>query len=86
MIDTYSDFNNYTWSGATTNGLALTTDDTDTFTFFVNGTTETFYPSIIPDKNWMPYQYVEYEPKWHKKYARYKIQMENMWKNQRDYE
>jgi len=75
MIDTYNDFNNFTWGDATTSSFALTT-----------GGTETFYPSIIPDKNWMPYQYVEYEPIWHKKYARYKIQMENMWKNRRDYE
>lgn len=34
---------------------------------------------ITPDENWMPYQYVEYEPKWHQKYARYKIQIEKMW-------
>jgi len=33
----------------------------------------------IPDKNWMPYQYVEYEPKWHQKFASYKNQMEHMW-------
>lgn len=32
-----------------------------------------------PDVNWMPYEYVEYEPKWHQKYARIKYQMEKMW-------
>lgn len=32
-----------------------------------------------PDKDWMPYNYIEYEPKWHKKFARYKNQMEHMW-------
>jgi len=33
------------------------------------------------DKDWMPYPYFEYEPKWHKKFARYKLQMEKMWDN-----
>ena len=32
-----------------------------------------------PDKNWMPYEYVEYEPIWHKKFASYKLQMGKMW-------
>ncbi len=36
------------------------------------------YP-IIPDKDWMPYRHFEYDPIFHKKYARYKIQMEKMW-------
>jgi len=34
---------------------------------------------IKPDKDWMPYRYVEYEPKWHKKFARYKLQISKMW-------
>ena len=32
-----------------------------------------------PDKDWMPYDYVEYEPRWHQKFASYKNQMEHMW-------
>ena len=36
------------------------------------------YPNP-PDKNWMPYRYVEYDPQWHKKYAAIKYQMERMW-------
>ena len=32
-----------------------------------------------PDKDWMPYRHFEYDPLWHKKFARIKIQMETMW-------
>lgn len=32
------------------------------------------------NQDWMPYVYAEYEPVWHKKFAHYKIQMEDMWK------
>jgi len=39
----------------------------------------TITTSVIPDKDWMPYRYVEYEPKWHKKFARYKLQISKMW-------
>jgi len=42
-------------------------------------TTGSNWHKIKPDKNWMPYAYVEYEPIWHKKFARYKLQMEKMW-------
>ncbi len=38
-----------------------------------------FWSVTLTDKDWMPYKYVEYEPKWHKKFARYKLQMQSMW-------
>ena len=74
----------FTWNTSTA------TSTTDTFTFNIGYTNEfslitngTVYssspPVIIPNHNWMPYSYVEYEPKWHKKYARYKLQIEKMW-------
>jgi len=63
---------NFTW----TNGTATT--NTDNFIFSTNTTSTTLY-HIRDDKDWMPYFNAEYEPKWHKKYARYKIQMEKMW-------
>jgi len=66
---------NFTWTTANT-GTFTGTGSTDSYAFFVNGTPCHY---VIPDKDWMPYSYVEYEPKWHKKYARYKIQMESMW-------
>ena len=65
----------FTWNNSTSGNFTFT-GGTDTITFYVNGTS---YKPVIPDKNWMPYVYVEYEPKWHKKYARYKIQMYSMW-------
>ncbi len=71
------DSGNFTWtSTAATTGNFTLTGGTDSYTFFVNGTSS--HP-IIPDKNWMPYRYFEYEPRWHKKYAIYKIQMSKMW-------
>ena len=59
-------------------------DTTGTFNAisFTIGTTtgNTSYWNIsISDNDWMPYKYVEYEPKWHKKFARYKLQMQSMW-------
>lgn len=76
--DDITNSGNFTWTNATatTGNFTLSTGGTDTFTFFVNGTVKL---PVIPDKNWMPYRYFEYEPKWHKKYARYKIQMSKMW-------
>ena len=69
---------NFTWSNstATTGNFTLNVENTASFIFTVNGTT--WHP-VIPDKNWMPYPYSEYEPKWHKKFARYKLQIEKMW-------
>jgi hypothetical protein len=50
------------------------------FTFITNGTFPNYTSQkILPNKDWMPYRYVEYEPKWHKKFARYKLQMQSMW-------
>jgi len=78
MIDDITDSGNFTWNSAftTTGNFTLSTAGTDSYTFYVNGTVRA---PIIPDKNWMPYTYFEYEPRWHKKYARYKIQMSKMW-------
>jgi len=80
MSDDTSGNNPFWFDGGTaTTGvtnLTFTTGSTDSFTFTVNGTP--WHP-VIPDKNWMPYKYVEYEPKWHKKFARYKLQMQSMW-------
>jgi len=73
-----SDYNgnyngNFTWW----NGTASTSDNI----FFSGAATTTFTPNlhVTPDKDWMPYQYVEYEPKWHQKFASYKNQMDYMW-------
>ena len=77
MNDDIADSGNFTWTGATTTTGDFTSyTGTNNFTFTVNGSS---YHPIIPDKNWMPYRYFEYDPKWHKKYARYKIQMSTMW-------
>ena len=68
---------NFTWTNAsTTTGNFTIATDTNAFTFSVNGTS---YEPVIPDKNWMPYRYVEYEPRWHQKFARYKLQIKKMW-------
>jgi len=77
-FDDITDSGNFTWNtaSATTGNFALSTGGTDSYTFYVNGTAPN---PIIPDKNWMPYRYFEYEPRWHKKYARYKLQIEKMW-------
>jgi len=64
--------NNFTWWNTT----AAT--GTANFTFITDGTASNWQP-IIPDKDWMPYAYFEYDPVWHKKFASYKIQMEKMW-------
>jgi len=75
--DNFTNNGNYTWWNTTaTTASTNLTFNTDCFTFAVNGTS--WHP-VIPDKDWMPYSYVEYEPKWHKKFASYKNQMEKMW-------
>ncbi len=59
-----------------------TTTSTGTlnFTFITNGTLPNHISyKILPNKDWMPYRYVEYEQKWHKKFARYKLQISKMW-------
>jgi len=77
--DNYND--NYTWWNST----ATTSDDiifSGTFNFATTTTASNWYgikSKTPPDKNWMPYVYVEYEPVWHKKFARIRIQMETMW-------
>jgi len=81
MIDDTGSFNDFGWSTAITTANFIV-GSTDGFFFPLYGGTS--YHPISPDKNWMPYKYFEYEPIWHKKYARYKIQMENMWKDESD--
>jgi len=49
-------------------------------TVFTPTLTGSNYNEIIPNKDWMPYVYVEYEPLWHKKFASFKNQIKDMWK------
>ena len=62
------------------NSTAATTG-TLNFTFTTAGAYLPNYTryQIIPDKNWMPNRHFEYDPLWHKKFARIRIQMETMW-------
>ena len=76
-----SDFTNgnFTWWNTTE---STSTSDNN---LFFGGTCSTAtatgsnYTIKTPDKDWMPYNYIEYEPKWHQKFASYKNQMEHMW-------
>ncbi len=67
------------------NAIWLNTASTTTGALnFTLTTTGAYLPNyiryqIIPDKNWMPYRHFEYDPLWHKKFARIKIQMQSMW-------
>lgn len=74
---------NFTWTGSTattTDGIfTLNAEGVTNIDFGFATTTSTWHKPIIPDKNWMPYVYFEYDPKWHKKFARYKIQISKMW-------
>ncbi len=69
MSSDFTNNNNFTWR--------ITSNTGDNFFFseipITNNSIKT------PDYNWMPYVYVEYEPIWHKKFARIKLQMEHMW-------
>ena len=77
-MNNFDNTSNFTWTNATTNtGNFTLTGGTDCLVFTLTGGTN-WHP-VIPDKNWMPYKYFEYEPRWHQKFARYKLQMENMW-------
>jgi len=69
--------NNYTWWNTTaTSSDSMSFGGTATF---ATTTSSNWCVVKIPDKDWMPYNYVEYEPKWHQKFASYKNQMEYMW-------
>ncbi len=63
---------------------SATFDNIFLFSEHFNGTASS-QPSItltfdLPaDKDWMPYAIFEYEPIWHKKFAKIKYQMKNMW-------
>ena len=76
MNNDYND--NFTWWNT-----SATTSDNITFSGTFNLATTTgstwHQTKLPPDKNWMPYAYVEYEPVWHKKFASYKLQMSKMW-------
>ena len=63
--------NNFTVNNSTTGNVTLIAGNTLNIIFTSS--------VIIPDKNWMPYRHFEYEPKWHQKFARYKLQIKNMW-------
>ncbi len=77
MIDDTTDSGDtFRWTSATTTGDFISYAGTNNFTFTVNGTS--WHP-ITPDKNWMPNRHFEYIPKWHKKFASYKLQMQSMW-------
>ena len=67
--------NNITWNDTFTAGT--TASNTITFT---NGTDTGFswYSTIIEDKDWLPYCYDSYEPKWHILLG-YKTQIDSMW-------
>ena len=70
----------YTWWNTT----AATCDNipfsgTFNLTTAITTVSNWYTTKIPPDKNWMPYAYVEYEPVWHKKFASYKLQMGKMW-------
>ena len=77
MNNDYND--NFTWW----NNSATTSDNitfSGTFNLATTVTGSTWHQTKLPpDKNWMPYVYVEYEPMWHKKFASYKLQMGKMW-------
>ena len=51
-------------------GMSVSSDVTTT-------TSGTFLE--LSDKDWMPYNFFEYDPLWHKKFAAIKYQMKKMW-------
>ena len=61
-----------------TSNIKCTTNFTDNMDMIQSLMNNVQYTNT-PDENWMPYEYVEYEPRWHKKYAKIKYQMETMW-------
>ena len=71
-MDYTSSNTNYTlgtnYFSLTGSGTCYTATDTASTTF-----------TIILETDWMPYDYFEYDPLWHKKYAAIKLQMETMW-------
>ena len=77
MSNDFTTNGNFTWWNTTASS-------SDNIFFSGTATTATTTNSNwcvvkISDKDWMPYDYVEYEPKWHQKFASYKNQMEHMW-------
>jgi hypothetical protein len=61
------------------NNLSAGTTASNAITF-TTGTTDTgfsWYP-ILEDKDWLPYCYKSYEPKWHILLG-YKTQLQRMW-------
>ena len=66
--------NNITWNDTSTATAS------NTLTFTTNGTDTGFSwcPTIIDEKEWLPYCCDSYEPKWHILLG-YAIQIRNMW-------
>ena len=85
MNDDVTRWNEFGTTSFTTNGTDsipyLNIGSTAAFSFTASTTTgdNGFWSVTLSDKDWMPYKYVEYDPKWHKKFARYKLQMQTMW-------
>lgn len=65
---------NIVWNNFSTAGTA-----SDTITFTTSGTDTEFswYP-VFDYKDWLPYHYDSYQPKWHILLG-YKSQISNMW-------
>jgi len=73
------DAGDFTFTNGTSDITTGTYTGTDNITFTHTTGITGFWHQTIPNKDWMPYTYFEYDPIWHKKFARYKIQMETMW-------
>jgi len=67
-------------NGTYVNDITFTTSTVSDVTSTINPTDSSsiWFPYYM-ESTWMPYQYVEYEPLWHKKYAAIKYQMDTMW-------
>jgi hypothetical protein len=78
----WSEINGSFFTSSTDSIPYLNTGSNNVFSFTASTTTtggNGFWSVTLSEKDWMPYKYVEYEPKWHQKFARYKLQMQNMW-------
>ncbi len=63
-------WNNVSTASTASNTMTFTTDGTDTGF--------TWCPTIINEKDWLPYHHESYEPKWHILLG-YKTQLQRMW-------
>jgi len=62
-------WNNTSTGSTTSNAITFTCDGTDT---------EFYWYPVPEDKDWLPYYYNSYKPKWHILLG-YKVQLNNMW-------